>query len=107
MEVQVPIAKIICLCAVVYGFIGLCWFICWSAPHRLHGVIAKCRVGLLCLSWASTSLGMHVINKALMSALRAPAIVSTVQMIIAVAIMLPIFGRQLFQVPGRALRCWM
>lgn len=53
------------------------------------------------------SVGMHVLNKVLMSNLAAPALVSTAQMLLAVLITGPIFCSDIFRLDRKVLRCWM
>mmetsp|Transcript_83766 Transcript_83766/g.194876 ORF Transcript_83766/g.194876 Transcript_83766/m.194876 type:complete len:371 (+) Transcript_83766:50-1162(+) len=105
------IAKILSLCVAMYAFIAVCWSIYWYMLKRRNETPSlaaqRCRVGLLCVTWSSMSVGMHISNKVLMNSVHAPAVVSTVQMLIAVMVMTPIFGGQLLQVQGQALRCWM
>jgi len=104
------VARIFALCLSMYSVIGIGWLVYMytlkhsTAPPTLVKVY---RVGLLCCSWSSMSVGMHVLNKVLMSNLKAPALVSMAQMLLAVLIMGPIFSRELLGIKGRVLGYWM
>mmetsp|Transcript_12857 Transcript_12857/g.29161 ORF Transcript_12857/g.29161 Transcript_12857/m.29161 type:complete len:373 (-) Transcript_12857:206-1324(-) len=102
--------KILGLCLCMYSVIGIGWLVYWYTLKRSvapSGFACTYRVGLLCCSWSSMSVGMHVLNKALMSNLQAPAVVSTVQMMLAVLLTGPIFCGDLLRLEGRVFGYWL
>lgn len=104
------VARIFALCVSMYSVISIGWLVYWytlkrsSAPATLVRVY---RVGLLCCSWSSMSVGMHVLNKVLMSNLHAPAVVSSAQMLMAVLLTGPVFCSDLLKLEGPVLGCWL
>jgi len=75
------ISRIFLLCVIMYGGIAALW-----AINIKSGSPEAFRVGLLCISWASMSVGMHVLNKALVDYLHAPALITTLQMWLTVLV---------------------
>lgn len=65
------------------------------------------RIGLLCISWSATSVGMSVLNKALVDYLRAPALISACQMGITVLVVGAQSWRDLAAAPRQQLLRWM
>jgi len=103
-------ARILALCVAMYVGIGICWVIYWYAKSywvAQRSIVKWYRVGLLCISWSTMSVGMQVLNKVLMTSLKAPAVVSTVQMLLAVLLVGPFFARQVLEAPAKELGRWM
>jgi hypothetical protein len=97
----------------MYGTIGLLWGFYWqrqkvaAAAGGAGASLEKFYVLLLCVSWSSMSVGMHVLNKSLVEALQAPALISGVQMLVAVLVMGATSGNKLFTVPSGQLKRWL
>eukprot|EP00405_Crypthecodinium_cohnii_P046669 CAMPEP_0206582090 /NCGR_PEP_ID=MMETSP0325_2-20121206/34258_1 /ASSEMBLY_ACC=CAM_ASM_000347 /TAXON_ID=2866 /ORGANISM="Crypthecodinium cohnii, Strain Seligo" /LENGTH=462 /DNA_ID=CAMNT_0054088667 /DNA_START=69 /DNA_END=1453 /DNA_ORIENTATION=+ len=121
-EQNLMVRQIFMLCVTMYGFIGLLWLVYWSktkgtaaarttqlaqAPTTANEQASPFYVGLLCASWASMSVGMHVMNKSLVSYLEAPALISAIQMIIAVVAMAFSAGSKFKDLPRSQLKSWM
>lgn len=95
-------------------FMSVCTYVplgaLWLAFRHFEGqlaMIANLRIALLCLTFAAMSIGMHVVNKALVVLLGAPAIVAGVQMLIAVLAMLPFTWKELVEVDCAQMRTWL
>mmetsp|Transcript_23938 Transcript_23938/g.65234 ORF Transcript_23938/g.65234 Transcript_23938/m.65234 type:complete len:381 (-) Transcript_23938:47-1189(-) len=102
--------KIFALCVSMYSLIGVGWLVYWYTLKRSaapSGFVKVYRVGLLCCSWSSTSVGMHVLNKVLMGNLHAPAVVSAAQMLLALLITGPVFCGEVVKLEGKVLGYWM
>jgi len=61
----------------------------------------------LCLSWASMSVGMHVLNKALVDYLQSPAIITAFQMVLTVLVVGVRSWGDLMKSPRDQLLKWM
>lgn len=103
---QLSMSAVMFLCVVMYGTIGGLWLL-FSGVPRDNPHIQFLRVALLCVSWSSMSVGMHVLNKSLASSLQAPALISIVQMAVAAVAMMITSCGKLFQVPPNQLRTWL
>lgn len=113
------VRQIFTMCIVMYGTIAVLWIAYFSrrtAVDRRTPVDGTATqneqasafyVGLLCASWASMSVGMHVLNKSLVSYLQAPAVISAVQMVIAVVVVGFMSGLKILTVPRRQILRWM
>jgi len=98
--------NIVILCVGMYGSIGLLWI--WFKFSIVEGVQKEyVHIALLCLTWCSTSVGMHVLNKSLATVLQAPALIAIVQMVIAVLVVAPLSIRNLLEADGRQMRFWL
>lgn len=112
------LTQVCTMCLVLYGSLALAWGVYWhskagrAAPSRnlqqaQEGGQDRARVSLLCITWAATSVGMHVLNKSLVTTLEAPALISTVQMSIAVVTTSVLCGGQLRVAPRDQLLWWL
>jgi drug/metabolite transporter (DMT)-like permease len=100
--------QIFVLCVCMYGGIALMWVFFWSLPER-DGHVSKAngKVFLLCMTWASMSIGMQVLNKTLVSKLQAPALISVGQMWIAVVLVgIPAY-KDLLDAPKGQMLVWL
>merc|ERR1719188_983962 len=100
--------QIFTLCVCMYGGIALMWAVFWYLPD-CPGRTSKAngKVFLLCMTWASMSVGMQVLNKTLVSMLQAPALISVGQMWIAVLLVgIPSY-KELLDAPRRQLMIWL
>merc|ERR1719188_2059384 len=100
--------QIFTLCVCMYGGIALMWAFFWDLPDGPgHTSKANGKVFLLCMTWASMSIGMQVLNKTLVSKLQAPALISVGQMWIAVVLVgIPSY-KELLDAPRRQLMIWL
>merc|ERR1719343_1725348 len=96
------IHEIFVMCVCMYGGIALLW-----AANTKFGSPEHARVGLLCISWASTSVGMHVLNKALVGYLSGPALISAFQMGLTVLFVSVRSWHELRGAPRKQLLQWM
>merc|ERR1719476_864191 len=86
----------------MYGGIGVLWAVnSWSGSPEAF------RIALLIVSWSSTSVGMHVLNKALVGYLGAPAIITAFQMGLTVLVCLARSWGDLASAPRAQLLRWM
>jgi len=98
--------QIFALCVSMYGCIAVMWALFWRLPER-HAARVHGKVFLLCMTWASMSVGMQVLNKMLVDHLQAPALVSVAQMWIAVVLVgIPSY-KELLDAPKRQLLIWL
>jgi len=103
---ELSMASVVTLCVVMYGSIAGLWVLFRGLPKD-HPNTTIMRVALLCVSWSSMSVGMHVLNKGLASTLKAPALISLVQMAVAAIAMMITSCGKLFLVPPSQLRTWL
>jgi len=90
----------VCLCSVI----GAPWVFftqCWKHPDTQSS-----RALQLCVALFSLTVGMQVLNKYLVTELEAPAIVSVIQMWMAVVVMGVPCYRQLLEATRRQLFAW-
>lgn len=73
---------IVHLCVFVYVPFCIAWAVYWLVGKR-GKVSERFRVGLLCYSWVTMSIGMHTLNKSLVTWLNAPGCITVAQMAIA------------------------
>merc|ERR550539_2209942 len=96
------ISQIFMMCVFMYGGIALLWGVntkCGSLEHA--------RIAILCISWSSTSVGMHVLNKALVGYLAGPALISAIQMLLTVLFVSARSWHELKAAPRQQLLQWM
>lgn len=96
-------------CIIVCATVCSLWILYWrvSQTWASSNMLNSARVALVCITWASTSIGMHVLNKSLATSLRAPGIITLAQMAMAVVVMGCTSFAELRQVNGRQLLIWM
>jgi len=98
--------QIFLLCVFMYSGIALMWGVFWLMPKQ-NAAKAHGKVFLLCMTWASMSVGMQVLNKTLVSKLQAPALISVGQMWIAVVLVgIPSY-KELLDAPRSQLLIWL
>mmetsp|Transcript_91475 Transcript_91475/g.245298 ORF Transcript_91475/g.245298 Transcript_91475/m.245298 type:complete len:453 (-) Transcript_91475:104-1462(-) len=97
--------QIFILCVCMYGGTAVMWGIFWSLPDSAAKTNGK--VFLLCMTWASMSVGMQVLNKTLVSKLQAPALISVGQMWIAVVLVGIPSCKELLDAPKEQLVTWL
>jgi drug/metabolite transporter (DMT)-like permease len=101
-------AGIAMLCGIMYSCIGIAWFTFWNVTWKgTTEAIANIRIVLLCLTWCSTSLGMHILNKSVMTVLPAPELIAIIQMAIAASCVGPFTITYLYKTEWQQLRTWM
>lgn len=95
------------LCVVIYCGITALWAFYWIICRQQSFLAGKLYTPLICISWGMTSVCMHVLNKATVERTQAPAAIATIQMAIAVGMMVPLAIFELFQVNLRQLSLWL
>jgi len=96
--------QILLFCATMYCLIGVMWLL----YLKFGGVRSpEVKMTLLCISWASMSIGMHVLNKTLVVALDTPSLVAAAQMTITVGATLCMSGRELLATDRQQLTQWL
>jgi hypothetical protein len=100
------LAQIFTLCVVVYGSLGLLWLVYLRLPTG-DPRIENFRLGVLCASFCSCAIGMHVLNKSLASTLQAPSLITAAQMAICVAALGASSFKQLLDSPRKQLMMWL
>lgn len=101
---KVSVYQICTLCCLMYGAIAGLWFIYSRLPKERTGTFYTL---LLCITWASTSVGMHVLNKSLATKLKSPELITIVQMAIAVLLVGGMSYRRLLEADRRQVRVWL
>jgi len=96
------ISRIFVMCVVMYGGIALLWGV-----NIKSGSPESFRIALLIISWASCSVGMHVLNKALVDYLAAPALISGFQMALTVGVCAGTSGRDVMNAPRSQIMRWL
>lgn len=104
---SVLLSQIFVMCVVMYGGMGLAWSTNWRAMTDANLPRTHFHTGLLCVTWASTSVGMHVLNKSLVTYLQAPALISAVQMVIASVFVGFTAYKEFAKAPRQQLLRWM
>lgn len=100
---QPSLPSTLMLCVVMYFIVALLW----AGKAALGAGRGVLRVAVLCATWSSTSIGMHVLNKSLAGNLKSAGIISVVQMFVAACVMCCTSFGKLKEVPGTQLRTWL
>lgn len=107
-NVMVDLPEVFQFVVVFYGSIGSLWLLHWHVSKQGQSpFMDRMKVGLLCLTWASMSIGMHVLNKSLATTLKTPSLITIAQMIVAVVLMGCTSFRDVLQASGKQLLTWM
>lgn len=97
---------IFCLCTVMYGSVAVAWVMYMAlVPNRKDTSLMH--TGMLCISWASCSIGMIVLNKHLAVALEAPALIAMAQMALCFGATAVVSGKELLVANRKQLAYWM
>jgi hypothetical protein len=80
--------RILWICGFMFVPLAMVWAGVWLRQHYNKPVTEKFKVILLCFSWMTTSVGMHTLNKDLVSILYAPSVITALQMCMASLVML-------------------
>jgi hypothetical protein len=99
-------ASIATLCAIMYGCIGAAWLAYLRIPEKIAWKESM-KLALLCVSWCSTSIGMHILNKAVMSVLPTPELIAIFQMALAVLAIGPFAIKSLLETEWHQLKFWL
>lgn len=97
------LAQIFKMCFIMYSSIALVWVVTRVPSLRDD---SRVQVVVLMVSWASTSIGMHILNKSLVVCLEAPALISAVQMVIAAVAFAPRCVPELWTAPLPQVLRW-
>lgn len=103
------LSQIFPFCALMYGTVAACW-VAYSFYNRsvgLKGEHSSAYIGLLCMTWCSFSVGMHVLNKSLAGSLEAPSLISIIQMAIAVVLLGSVNFKQFMEANRQQMRTWL
>jgi len=97
------------LCIVSYVAMSLLWtsYLIFTRRSGMGSRTGRVYTLLVCLSWGLFSVCMQVLNKAVVERTMAPSLISSVQMLIAVAIMLPFSMHELFSLETKQLCRWL
>lgn len=106
-DVSTGLKPIVALCVIIYGLLSLLWAFFLTHPPKEGPKREYMKVALLCVSWASCSVGMHVLNRCLAFQLTPPVLITLVQMAIAVGLVGICSFRQLRVADRRQLGKWM
>jgi len=98
--------QITAFCAIVYGTLGLGWF-SFSRLPKDHEKRDTFELGLLCITFMSMSAGMAILNKALVSTLKTPSLITAAQMVMAVVALTCMSFQQLMESNPRQLLMWL
>jgi len=92
-------------CCTMYGSLIAAWLLYLKlVPVRKDS--CPLRIGMVCASWASCSVGMVVLNVELSRTLEAPALIAMAQMVLGFGAMAAIWGRELLAASRRQLAYW-
>jgi len=96
--------SIFIFCAVLYGGIAALWLL-FKQMKAEEGSVQH--TGLLCVTFGSMSLGMHLLNKSLVTALDAPCLITGIQMLVAAVAMGAMQWEKIMQTEGKHAMVWM
>jgi drug/metabolite transporter (DMT)-like permease len=106
--------RIFLLCAIGFAFLAGCWLVyALSGRRRSEHGTENCGdkptvyMMLACASWIAMSVGLCNMNKSLIMSLKAPALVTIAQMVIAAVLMGATCVRKLFASPRKQLLYWL
>merc|ERR1719262_1351245 len=71
------------LCNILSLLFGLACAGCWFLSRLGSSYAEQCRMVLLGCSWMACCVGMHALNKELVTILKAPSLIAVVQMAMA------------------------
>mmetsp|Transcript_84938 Transcript_84938/g.150423 ORF Transcript_84938/g.150423 Transcript_84938/m.150423 type:complete len:388 (-) Transcript_84938:75-1238(-) len=103
------LTQIFPFCALMYGSIAGLWML-YSFYYRaaaVKGEHGTAYIALLCITWCSFSVGMHVLNKSLAGSLEAPSLISIIQMVIAVFLLGAYNFKQFMEANRQQMRTWL
>lgn len=80
--------QIVWLCGFMYVPMAVLWLGVFLRKRSGKPISENFRIALLCFSWTAASVGMHTLNKDLVTILDAPSIITVLQMCMAGLIML-------------------
>lgn len=106
VEQRASTGSLAALCATMYASIGIAWLVYFRLPAKFE-LKEPLKLALLCLSWTTTSIGMSVLNKSLMSVLPVPELICSIQMVVISLCMLPFSIRSLLETERRQLQVWL
>merc|ERR1719262_1009143 len=93
-------------CACLYGALGMAWIMFKRIPTS-HSNFASMELTLLCITFMCMSAGMHVLNKSLVTALKAPSLVTVAQMLMAVVALSFTSLKTLMETDRKMLCTWL
>merc|ERR1719262_1678465 len=103
---NIDVTSIFLFCAVLYGGIAALWLLFKQLPKdSQEGSVHH--TGLLCLTFGSMSLGMHLLNKSLVTALDAPCLITGIQMLVAAGAIIIMQSGTILQTEGKHALVWM
>jgi len=93
----------------MYGSLAILWVIHSrvAGDKQQVGVLGYQKVGLLCLTWCTMSVGMHTLNKTLAVLLGAPSLIALTQMAVSVIIFGAISWRDIAVANRSQMFTWM
>jgi drug/metabolite transporter (DMT)-like permease len=103
---QASAESIATLATIVYGSIGAAWLVYLHMPET-SAWKESVKLALLCVSWCGASIGMNILNKAVMSVLPTPELISIFQMAMAVLAVGPFAIKTLLGTEWRQLKFWL
>jgi len=99
------LVQIIVFCVCVYGALGVTWVIFKRLPEERRP--PSMELVLLCVTFLCMSAGMNVLNKSLVTALKAPALVTAAQMGMAVLALSITSMKTLMETDRKMLLTWL
>mmetsp|Transcript_39900 Transcript_39900/g.113962 ORF Transcript_39900/g.113962 Transcript_39900/m.113962 type:complete len:406 (-) Transcript_39900:70-1287(-) len=101
--------SIFIFCMVNYFLISLFWTWYFVLRRQVPDskMLPRVYPVLLCMTWCLTSVCMHMLNKSVVDRTKTPALVTVLQMVIAVVVMVPVAAWHLFHIRGRQLLWWL
>jgi solute carrier family 35 protein len=97
--------QIVVFCVSVYGALAIAWVIYKRVPEKSRP--PSLELALLCATFLCMSVGMNVLNKSLVTALQAPALVTSAQMAMAVLALSVTSMNTLLQTDPKMLLTWL
>lgn len=83
MDIESTTHRILELCAVTVLPLMIGWAVYWYLSKRGSTHTYYFEIALLCCSWSACSIGMHTLNKELVTVLKAPSCLTLIQMAMA------------------------
>lgn len=100
------IGRTVYVCGFMYASIGMLWWLATWAPKDSPRTL-QMQVTLHCLTWTSTSVGMQMLNKSLVTWLEAPALISAAQMAVTGIVISGLTFNRLLKSDKKQLLLWM
>merc|ERR1719335_958594 len=97
---------IIWCCTVLYGLVALLWVVSWKFTGNSERT-TYFHAGLVCFTFGAMSMGMNLLNKSVITALKAPCLVTAVQMACSAITMVALAPDSIRQMTRAQVVLWL